>query len=73
MNPGGCCPHERVKLMDQEGIDKSILYPTLGLDWPGSARTPKSQQPIAAYITTGSWIFATTIHSGFIQPLSFRG
>ena len=41
MNPGGCCPNERVKLMDQEGIDKSILYPTLGLDWPGSAEDPE--------------------------------
>ena len=40
MNPGGCHPQERTKLMDEEGIDKSILYPSLGLDWPALVDDP---------------------------------
>ena len=40
MNPGGSDPNERAKLMDEEGIDKSILYPSLGLDWPGTVEAP---------------------------------
>lgn len=40
MNPASADPHERVKLMDQEGIDKSILYPSLGLSWMGLVRDP---------------------------------
>jgi predicted TIM-barrel fold metal-dependent hydrolase len=31
MVPGAWDPRERIKLMDEEGIDVSILYPTLGL------------------------------------------
>ena len=31
--PGGYDPHERIKVMDEEGIDVSILYPSLGLCW----------------------------------------
>ena len=27
-------PHERVKWLDQEGVDATLLYPSLGLDWP---------------------------------------
>lgn len=34
-NPGACDPHERIKLMDKEHIDISILYPSLGLMLPG--------------------------------------
>ena len=33
MNPGARDPDARVKLMDEEEIDKSILYPSLGLSW----------------------------------------
>ena len=40
MNPGGSDPSERVRLMDKEGINKSILYPSLGLDWPGTVQDP---------------------------------
>ncbi|MFQ5872716.1 MAG: amidohydrolase family protein [Dehalococcoidia bacterium] len=40
LNPAACDPHERVKMMDQEGIDKSILYPSLGLSWMGLVRDP---------------------------------
>ena len=33
MNPGARDPDARVALMDEEEIDKSILYPSLGLSW----------------------------------------
>ncbi|MEE9247998.1 MAG: amidohydrolase family protein [Dehalococcoidia bacterium] len=38
MAPGACDPHERIKLMDKEGIDVSFLFPSLGLSWPGRVR-----------------------------------
>ncbi len=54
MNPGAGDPHERIKVMDSEGIDKSILYPSLGLDWPGSVDDP---QLLAAYCRVyNDWI-----------------
>ncbi|MGH9015916.1 MAG: amidohydrolase family protein [Acidimicrobiia bacterium] len=31
LNPGGFDPHERVKVLDTEGIDLAVLYPGLGL------------------------------------------
>ena len=40
MNPGACDPDERIKLMDHEEIDKSILFPSLGLDWPAAVKDP---------------------------------
>ena len=40
MNPGACDPDARVELMDMEGIDKSILYPSLGLSWIGGTKDP---------------------------------
>ena len=40
MNPGACDPHERVKLMDREGIDVSFLFPSLGLSWMVETRDP---------------------------------
>ena len=52
--PGGYDPHERIKIMDEEGIDVSILYPSLGLCWEeGLPPTPSSPPPTAAPITTG--------------------
>ena len=33
--PGAIDPHERIKFMDQEGVDLTFLYPTLGLGWEG--------------------------------------
>ena len=35
--PGSYDPHERIKVMDQEGIDISFLYPTIGIMWEGAA------------------------------------
>ncbi len=41
MNPAACDPHERVKMMDLEEIDKSILYPSIGLGWIGATKSPE--------------------------------
>ena len=40
MSPGGGDPHKRVALMDEEEIDASILFPSLGLSWMGVTRDP---------------------------------
>ena len=31
LNPAGFDPHERVKVLDAEGIDVAVMYPGLGL------------------------------------------
>ena len=31
--PGGYDPHARIEVMDAEGIDKTLIYPSLGLLW----------------------------------------
>ena len=31
--PGGADPNTRIELMDEEGIDVTLLYPTIGLSW----------------------------------------
>ena len=33
LSPGGGDPHERIKVLDAEGIDKVLLYPSLGITW----------------------------------------
>ena len=33
--PGSYLPDERLKVMDKEGIDISLLYPTIGICWEG--------------------------------------
>ena len=38
--PGGYDPHERVKVMDEEGIGKSMVYPSLGLVWEADCTDP---------------------------------
>ena len=38
LSPGGFDPHERVKVLDQEGIDKVLLYPSLGITWEGGCQ-----------------------------------
>ena len=42
MVPGAWDPQERIELMDREGIDVSILYPTLGLSFSGIEDTGRS-------------------------------
>lgn len=39
--PGSNDPKERIKVMDEEGIDISILYPTIGICWEGWVTDPK--------------------------------
>ncbi|HEV8718875.1 MAG TPA: amidohydrolase family protein [Candidatus Binatia bacterium] len=39
--PGGYDPKARLKVMDDEGIDMAVLYPTLGIFWEGSVQDPK--------------------------------
>lgn len=38
--PGAYIPDERIKVMDQEGIDRALLYPSLGLEWETSSTDP---------------------------------
>ena len=33
-------PHARIQRMDEERIDTSILYPSLGLGWEGECDDP---------------------------------
>jgi len=39
--PGAYDPHARVKLLDEEGIDAAVLYPTMGLLWEGEVSDPE--------------------------------
>ena len=38
--PGGYDPHARLAVMDAEGIDKVLLYPTIGIAWEHAALDP---------------------------------
>ena len=33
LSPGGTDAHECIKVLDAEGIDKVLLYPSLGITW----------------------------------------
>lgn len=39
--PGGYDPHARLRVLDQEGIDRALLYPTIGICWEGNVQDPK--------------------------------
>ena len=39
--PGGYDPAARLLVMDDEGIDLVLLYPTIGIAWEGMVRDPK--------------------------------
>ena len=39
--PGGYDPHERVKVMDTERIDQTLVYPSLGLVWESDCTDPR--------------------------------
>ncbi len=45
--PGGFDPHERIKWMDEEGFDASILYPSMGLAAVESLIDPDRQNAVA--------------------------
>ena len=38
---GGYDPKARLKVMDEEGIDIALLYPTIGICWEGPVTDPK--------------------------------
>ncbi len=38
---GAYDPHARIKLLDEDGIDAAVLYPTLGLLWEGEVNDPE--------------------------------
>ena len=38
--PAAHNPHERIKILDREGIDTSFMYPTLGLHWETDCKSP---------------------------------
>lgn len=60
--PGSYDPHERIKVMDQEGIDVAFLYPTIGLLWEGAVGLDDDQElgpPLAAAYCRAynGWLF----------------
>ncbi len=40
MVPPARDPHERARWLDREGVDATLLYPSLGLDWTQDCRDP---------------------------------
>lgn len=40
MNPPACDSYHRIKMMDEEGIDVSFLFPSLGLSWMSRVSDP---------------------------------
>ena len=51
---GSFDPAERLRLLDAEGLDAAVLYPTLGLLWEAELGIPNSVRPIHAPTTAGS-------------------
>jgi len=39
--PGSYDPRARIKVLDEEGIDLALLYPTIGIFWEGWVQDPK--------------------------------
>ena len=53
--PGAVDPHERIKVMDKDGIDIAFLYPTIGICWEQECLDPKLT---AAYCRAyNNWLF----------------
>lgn len=42
--PGSYDPHARLKVLDDEGIDVALLYPTLGIIWEEEVKDPQLAQ-----------------------------
>ena len=55
MVPGGYDPHERVKVMDSEEIDITIVYPTLGICWEHDCQDAKLAA--ACCRAYNNWVF----------------
>ena len=54
LEPGAIDPHQRIKVLDAEGIDVSVLYPTLGLAW--EAECPDYKLAAAYCRVYNDWI-----------------
>ena len=53
--PGAVDPHERIKVMDADGIDIAFLYPSLGICWEQECEDPELS---AAYCRAyNNWMF----------------
>ena len=71
--PAACDPAERIKLMNAEEIDVSILFPSIGLSWMGMDLEPGL---VAAYCRVyNDWLaeFCGGARVGSFPPSSFRG
>jgi len=55
---------ERLELLNREGMEKSILYPTIGLLWKRNSSTPSSRPRTVGPIIAGSRISAATPAGG---------
>ncbi len=53
VRPGGYIPEEHIKDMDQDGIDVSIIYPTLGLQL---FKVPDGELLTAVFKTYNDWL-----------------
>jgi len=74
--PGGYDPAARIEVLDQEGIDRVLLYPTIGICWEGNVSDPLLATAYTRRTTGGLLIFAVMIRNGctlsHIFPLSIR-
>lgn len=53
--PGSMDPHERIGVLDREGIDVALLYPTIGLIWEEQVADPELAAALCrAY---NNWLF----------------
>lgn len=50
--------HQRIRFLDAEGIDKQILYPTMGLLWEGGVEDPQVADALCRAYNT--WAFELT-------------
>ena len=62
--PGSVDPHARIKHLDRHGVDKTFLFPTLGLGWEAECEDPALSAPIAPPTTAGSSISVRHIPTG---------
>ena len=53
--PGGYDPHARIEVMNAEGIDKTLIYPSLGLLWEADCKDP--QLAAATCRAYNNWVF----------------
>jgi hypothetical protein len=62
--PGGYDPAARLAVMDAEGIDVALLYPTIGISWEGLVRDPALATAYCRAYTAGSSTSAAATAGG---------